>query len=157
MCTLKECKWMAREEQRKEEAIILGRVGMRPPLSAVIYVVVSVIIGQTREGQQYIVCMSVCIIYVCMYVCMYYVCMYYVCMYMWKTKHVVMSRCQNVGQNHNLLIDKKFSKCFKVQMFRENSKSQNCFHGEIKSRFYSRDVCCQILLSLLSTRLLSKN
>jgi hypothetical protein len=35
--------------------------------------------------------------------------------------------------------------------------NQNCIHEEIKSRFNSRNACCQSVPNFLSSRLLSKN
>jgi len=55
-----------------------------------------------------------------------------------KTKYMVVSRQQNVGQNHNLLIaNKSFGNLTWVTYWETTETSQNCIQEEIKSRLNS--------------------
>jgi hypothetical protein len=55
--------------------------------------------------------------------------------YIEKFKCMVMSRHQNAGQNHNLLIsDKYFENVATFKNLETTATKQNCIHEEIKSR-----------------------
>jgi hypothetical protein len=69
-----------------------------------------------------------------------------------KTKYMVVSHYQNVGQNHSLLIaNKSFENFAKFNYLGTTTKNQNSIHKEIKS-----NVCYHSLQCLFSFHLLSK-
>jgi hypothetical protein len=75
-----------------------------------------------------------------------------------KTKHTVMSRQQNAGQNHNTKIGNKSSE--RVEQFKYLGTTlthQISVHGEIKSRLKSGNTYYHSTQILLSSSILSKN
>jgi hypothetical protein len=75
-----------------------------------------------------------------------------------KTKNVVTSHHQNVGQNHSFLIaNKSFKSVAKFRYFVMTVTNQNCFHEEIKSRLSFGNASYYPVQNFLSSYLLSKN
>jgi hypothetical protein len=75
-----------------------------------------------------------------------------------KTKYMVMSRNQNVGQNHNIKIDNKsFESVEEFKYFGTTLTNRNSIQEEIKGRLKSGNVCYDSVQDLLSSSLLSKN
>jgi hypothetical protein len=59
-----------------------------------------------------------------------------------KTKHMVVSRHQNIGQHQNSLIANKFfEKVATFQYFGMTVTNQNYVREEIKSRLHSGNAC----------------
>jgi hypothetical protein len=75
-----------------------------------------------------------------------------------KTKYVLVSRCEKVGQKHSVKI---VSRCFEVvakfKYLGTTLTDQNCMNEEIKSRLNSGNTCHHSVQSLLSSHLLSRN
>jgi hypothetical protein len=72
-----------------------------------------------------------------------------------KAKYMVVSRHQNVGQNHNLQISSKlFEYVAKFKYLRTTVINVNCNHEEIKSRFFSRFVSKNIEIKIQKTIIL---
>jgi hypothetical protein len=75
-----------------------------------------------------------------------------------KTKYMVMSRYQKIGQKHSIeVVNRSFED---VAMFKYPGTTlteQNCMGEEIKSRLNLGDACYHSVQSLLSSRLLSRN
>jgi hypothetical protein len=75
-----------------------------------------------------------------------------------KTKYILMSRSQKVGQKHSIKIaNRSFDDVAKFRYLGTTLTDQNCMHEDIKSRLNSGNACCHSVQSLLSSRLLSRN
>jgi hypothetical protein len=75
-----------------------------------------------------------------------------------EANYVIMSRHQNIGQNHNLLIDNKsFETVVKLKHLGTTEVHKNCFHEEIKCRLNLGNAWYLSVQSILSSYLLSKN
>jgi hypothetical protein len=75
-----------------------------------------------------------------------------------KTKHILLSCHQNVGQNRDIKIANRM--CENVSQFKyfgTTVQNQNLIQEEIKRRLNSGNVCYHSAQNLLSSRLLSKN
>jgi hypothetical protein len=75
-----------------------------------------------------------------------------------KTKHVLMSHHQNVGQNRDIKIANKSSE--NVAQFRYlgiTVTNRNLIHEEIKRRLNSGNTCYHSVQNLLSSCMLPKN
>ena len=74
-----------------------------------------------------------------------------------KTKHMVMSRDQNAGQNHSVRIDNiTFERVEEFKYLGTTLTIQNSIREEIKIRLRSGNACCHSVRNLLSSRLLSR-
>jgi hypothetical protein len=74
-----------------------------------------------------------------------------------KTKCMLMSRSQKVGQKHSIKIVKRsFEYVAKFKYLGTKLTDQNHMHEEIKSRLSSGNACYHSVQSLLSSRLLSR-
>jgi hypothetical protein len=74
-----------------------------------------------------------------------------------KNKYMLMSR-KKAGQKQIIKIENRsFQDVAKVQIFWNNTKSENLLREEIKSRVSPRNACYHSVQSLLSSRLLSWN
>jgi hypothetical protein len=75
-----------------------------------------------------------------------------------KTKYMLMSRSQKVGQKHSIKIaNRSFEDVAKFKYLGTTQTDQNCMHEEIKRRLNLGHVCYHLVQSLLSSRLLSRN
>jgi hypothetical protein len=76
-----------------------------------------------------------------------------------KTKCMVVSRHQNVGQNDNLLTANNFfENVVKMKCLRTTVTNENFIHKEIESRLVSGSAsCCYCVQSPWSSRFLSKS
>jgi hypothetical protein len=75
-----------------------------------------------------------------------------------KTKYMLVSRCQKVGQRQRIKIGNRFFESeAKFKYVGTTLTDQNCIHEEIKSRLHSGNACYHSVQDLLSSRLLSRN
>jgi len=75
-----------------------------------------------------------------------------------KTKYKVMSRNQNAGRIHNLMLANSSSEMAeRFRYFGTTLTNQNSIQEEIKSRLESENVCYHSVQKLLSSSLLSEN
>jgi hypothetical protein len=75
-----------------------------------------------------------------------------------KTKYMLMSRSQKIGQKHSIKIAiRSFEDVVKLKYLGTTPTDQNYLHEEIKSRLNSGNACYHSVQSLLSSCLLSRN
>jgi hypothetical protein len=75
-----------------------------------------------------------------------------------KTKYMLLSRHQNVGQNRDIKIaNRSFENVSQFKYLGTTVTNQNLIQEEIKRRFNSGNACYSSVQNLLSSRLLSKN
>jgi hypothetical protein len=75
-----------------------------------------------------------------------------------KTKHMIMSRHPNSGQNQNMRIaNESFENVAKFKYLGMTLTNQNDIHDEIKSRLNLGNACYYSVQNLLSSHLVSKN
>jgi hypothetical protein len=76
-----------------------------------------------------------------------------------KTKYMLLSLHQNVGQNHDIkLANRSFENVVQLKYLGMTVIKQNLIREEIKMRLNSDNSCCHsVVQNLLSSHLLSKN
>jgi hypothetical protein len=75
-----------------------------------------------------------------------------------KTKYMLLSRHQNVGQNQDIKIaNRSFENVSQLKYLGTTVTNQNLIQEEIKKTLNSGNACYHLVQSLLSSRLLSKN
>jgi hypothetical protein len=74
-----------------------------------------------------------------------------------KTKYMLMSRSQKVGQKHSIkILNRSFEDVAEFKYLGTTLTYQNCMHKEIKSKLNSGNACYHSVQSLLSSHLLSR-
>jgi hypothetical protein len=75
-----------------------------------------------------------------------------------KTKHMLLSRHQNVDQNWDIKIaNRSFENVSKFKYLGTTVTNQNLIEEKIKRRLNSGNTCCNSVQNLLSSSLLPKN
>jgi hypothetical protein len=75
-----------------------------------------------------------------------------------KTKYMVMSGSQMIGQQHSIKIaNRSFEDVVNFRYLGTMLTDQICMHKKIKSRLNSGNVCYHLVQNLLSSHLLSRN
>jgi hypothetical protein len=75
-----------------------------------------------------------------------------------KTKYMLLSCRQNVGQNRDIKIENKlFENVSQLKYLVMTATNENLIKEEIKRRLNSGNACYHSIQNLLSSRLLSKN
>jgi hypothetical protein len=75
-----------------------------------------------------------------------------------KTKDVLLSRHQNVGQNRDIKIaNRSFENLTQFKYWETAVKNQSLIQEEIKRRLNSGNACCHSAQNLLSSRSLARN
>jgi hypothetical protein len=75
-----------------------------------------------------------------------------------KTKYMLMSHCQKIGQKHSMMIaNRSFEDVAKSKYLGTTLTDQNWLHEEIKGGLNSGNACYYSVQSLLSSHLLSRN
>jgi hypothetical protein len=68
-----------------------------------------------------------------------------------KTKRILKSRCQKIGQKHSIKIAKRaFKDVAKFECLGTALTDQNCMHEDIKSRLHLGNACYHSVQCLLS-------
>jgi hypothetical protein len=74
-----------------------------------------------------------------------------------KTKYMLLSRHQNVGQNRDIIIaNRSFENVSQFKYLGTTVTNQDLIQEEIKRRLNSGNACCHSVQNLLSSCLLSK-
>jgi hypothetical protein len=75
-----------------------------------------------------------------------------------KTKYMLLSRHQNIGQNWDIKIaNRSFENVSQFKYLGTTVTNQNLIQEEIKKRLHSGNVCYHLVQNLQYSRLLSKN